>query len=201
MIAFQQYLAKIRKNAAASINRKIFTLRSFQNYLELKGDEKAQHLPFKKALKIRVTRPYKANFLSKEEIKKLFASINTGSVIGMLDYAVCALMFLLGLRVGEVHRLNLGHVDWNENKITIIGKCAVKRTLMLTKELKTILENYLAVRKYIYKAENTEAFYVSNVGNPSALVTFPSAEKGVFLFQDFSNPTMNLRIQCCCFKE
>ncbi len=99
VIAFQQYLAGIRKNAAASVNRKIFTLRSFQNYLELKGEDKAQDLPFKKVLKIRVTRPYRANFLSKAEIKKLFASINTDSVIGMRDYAICALMFLLGLRL------------------------------------------------------------------------------------------------------
>lgn len=63
VIAFQQYLANERNNAPASLNRKIFTLKAFQNYLDLKGLEKAADLPFKKVLKIRAPRAYRPNYL------------------------------------------------------------------------------------------------------------------------------------------
>jgi site-specific recombinase XerD len=200
VIAFQQHLAGVRNNTGASINRKIFTLRSFQNYLELKGDENAQRLPFKKVLKIRVAKPYRANFLSQEEISGMFASINTGSVIGMRDYTVCAAMFLLGLRVGEAHRLNLEHIDWDENTITVTGKCAVERTLPLSKELKTILENYLTVRPYFYKSEHTPAFFVSKKGRRLAIRTiednFKKLIRAAGINKDFQVTPHTLRHTC-----
>ncbi len=171
LIGFQQHLCQERNNAPASVNRKIFTLRAFQNYLELNGVETAEKLPFKKVLKIRAARPYRANFLSEEEIKKLFGAINRNSVLGLRDYAVCALMYLLGLRVGEVHRLDMGDIDWYENKITISGKCDVKRVLLLTNEIKTAMENYLAVRGNIFKAEGNNALFISKKGNRIAIRT------------------------------
>ncbi len=171
VIAFQGHLGQVRNNAPVSINRKIFTLRAFQNYLELNGVESAGKLPFKKVLKIRAPRPYRACFLSEDEIKKLFAAINKNSVLGLRDFAICGLMYLLGLRVGEVHRLNLSDIDWYENKITVTGKCDVQRMLVLTNEMKTILENYLAVRENIYQAKNNDALFISKKGNRVAIRT------------------------------
>ncbi len=171
VIAFQRHLGQVRNNAPVSINRKIFTLRAFQNYLELNGVESADKLPFKKVLKIRAPRPYRACFLSEDEIKKLFAVINKNSVLGLRDFAICALMYLLGLRVGEVHRLGLSDIDCYENKIIITGKCDVQRTLILTNEMKTILENYLAVRENIYKSNDTGALFVSKKGRRIAIRT------------------------------
>lgn len=92
-------------------------------------------------------------------------------MLGLRDYAVCALMYLLGLRVGEVHRLNLGDIDWYENKITITGKCDVQRTLFLNHEIKTILENYLAVRDSIFMAEHSQALFLSKKGGRLAIRT------------------------------
>jgi len=171
VIAFQMYLAKDRNNAPASINRKIFTLRAFQNYLQLKGMENAAGPPFNKVLKIRAPRPYRPNFLTQQEIKTLFSAINQKSVLGLRDYAVFALMFLLGLRVGEVHRLGLDDIDWQYNTVTVTGKCDIERTLILTKEIKRALENYLAVRDNIFKAKDSGALFVSKKGNRLSIRT------------------------------
>jgi len=109
----------------------------------------AAELPFNKVLKIRAPRPYRPNFLTQQEIKTLFSAINQKSVLGLRDFAVFALMFLLGLRGGEVHRLNMSAIDWHDNRITVTGKCDVQRTLVLTNEIKTTLDNYLAMRENI----------------------------------------------------
>jgi site-specific recombinase XerD len=180
LIAFQQHLSAVRHNAPASLNRKIFTLRAFQSFLELKDVEGADKLPFKKVLKIRAPRPYRANFLTEAEIRKLFSVINTYSILGLRDYAIFALMYLLGLRVGEVHRLDLSDIDCYENKITVTGKCDLQRTLMLTHEIKTLLENYLAVRNNIFNAANSQALFISKKGHRLAIRTMEDNFKKLY---------------------
>lgn len=171
VITFQDYLVNERKNCPASVNRKIFTLRAYQNYLELNDITCSHTLPFKKILKIRDCRPYRPNFLKENEIQTLFGAINTNSVLGLRDYAVYALMYLLGLRVGEVFRLNLDDINWIENEITVTGKRNQQRILVLNNEIKTILENYLGVRNYIYKSEESDALFISKKGNRLSIRT------------------------------
>ena len=171
VIAFQDYLVNERKNCPASVNRKIFTLRAYQNFLELNDTASSHTLPFKKVLKIRNCRLYRPNFLKENEIQILFGAINTHSFLGLRDYAVYALMYLLGLRVGEVFRLNLDDINWYENEITITGKRNQQRRLILNNEIRTILQNYLGVRNYIYKSEKSNALFISKKGNRLSIRT------------------------------
>jgi site-specific recombinase XerD len=171
VIAFQDYLIKWRGNCPASVNRKIFTLRAYQSFLELTDMPHAEHFPFKKVLKIRACRPLRANYLKQNEITTLFNTINTNSVLGLRDYAIYALMYLLGLRVGEVFRLDSDDIDWQENTITISGKRNQKRTLTINKEMKRILEKYLALRSLFYKSDQSEALFISKKGNRLAIRT------------------------------
>ena len=53
VIDFQYYLKNQRHNCGASINRKIFTLRSYSNFLKLYDLSGADALPFYDVLKIR----------------------------------------------------------------------------------------------------------------------------------------------------
>jgi site-specific recombinase XerD len=146
VIAFQEYLSAVRKNSPPSANRKIFTLRAYQNYLRLKETPHAEDLPFKYVLKIRDQKPSQPNYLKPDEIKKLFKAINKSSVLGLRDYAITACMYLLGLRVGE-------------------------GTLPLNHQMKDILEIYLAVRPNIYKSDENEALFISKKGKRIAVRT------------------------------
>jgi len=93
VIAFQEYLSAVRKNSPASANRKIFTLRAYQDYLRLKETSYAEDLPFKYVLKIRDPKPSQPNYLKPDEIKKLFKAINKSSVLGLRDCAITACMY------------------------------------------------------------------------------------------------------------
>lgn len=171
VIAFQQYLSSLRKNSPASVNRKIFTLRSFQDYLRLKGTPQADELPFKYVLKIRDNKPNRPNYLKPQEIKKLFKAINKQSVLGLRDCAIVACMYLLGLRVGEVQRLNLNDIDHDNNTILVTGKRNQQRILYLNTEMKAVLGAYLAVRHNIYKSAENQALFISKKGKPIAVRT------------------------------
>jgi site-specific recombinase XerD len=171
VIAFQEYLSAVRKNSPPSANRKIFTLRAYQDYLRLKETPYAEDLPFKYVLKIRDPKPHKPNYLKPDEIKKLFKAINKSSVLGLRDCAITACMYLLGMRVGEVHRLNLCDIDFYNKGITVTGKRNRKRTLPLNHQMKDILETYLAVRQNIYKSDENEALFISKKGKRIAVRT------------------------------
>jgi len=50
---FQYYLKTQRKNCGGSLNRKLFTLRSYSHYLRLQEVDDAEKLPFHDVLKVR----------------------------------------------------------------------------------------------------------------------------------------------------
>jgi site-specific recombinase XerD len=110
-IRFQYQLKKKRQNSGRSLNRKLFTLRSYSKYLMLKEVEDAQSLPFMQVPKVRSGYINCPHFLTLPQIKTLFDAIDQTTCLGIRNYAIYALMYGLGLRVGEVHRLTLEDLD------------------------------------------------------------------------------------------
>ncbi|MEA3231025.1 MAG: tyrosine-type recombinase/integrase, partial [Thermodesulfobacteriota bacterium] len=165
VIDFQYYLKDQRRNCGASINRKIFTLRSYGNFLKLHDLSDVNTLPFYDVPKIRSGYRKYPDALTPGQIKRLFESIDDNTILGIRDYAVYALMYQLGLRVGEVYSLNMKNLDLESGKITVIGKGNKPRTLHINDELIEILCQYLAVRDQFYSHWLTPALFVSKKGN------------------------------------
>jgi site-specific recombinase XerD len=162
---FQYYLKQQRLNSGASMNRKLFTLRSYSKYLKLEQIPYVDTLPFYDVLKCRQGYNTQANALSKQQVKAIFDGIDTDTFLGVRDYAVYAMMYKLGLRVGEVHQLNLQDIDWDNNKLTVHGKGNKRRTLHLDDEMTAILSQWMAVRKYFLNHDIANALFISKKGN------------------------------------
>lgn len=170
VMGFQVYLKKKRLNTGKSINRKLFSLRSYGTYLktlELDGSEK---LPFKDILKIRVGYSNGPQALTVNQVKKFFKHIDT-SYLGIRDYCIYAFMYNLGLRVGEVCNLNLNDIDLKARKLTVIGKGKKRRTLHITDEMSKIITDWLSVREYFLNSDKTDSLFISKKGNPLAIRT------------------------------
>jgi len=171
VINFQYYLKNQRKNCGASINRKIFALRCYGNYLKLYDIPHADTLPFYDVLKIRQGYRKRPSALTPTQIRLLFNTIDCQTILGIRDYAVYALMYQLGLRVGEVHLLNLENIDFENNTMNVMGKGNKPRTLHINDELIEILSHYLALREQFYNSWLTPALFVSKKGNRLAIRT------------------------------
>jgi site-specific recombinase XerD len=171
VIAFQYYLKNERKNGGGSINRKIFTLRRYAQHLRLVDVEEAVALPFDNVRKIRQGYRQRPLALTLEQIKQLFSAIDRGTVLGIRDYAVYALMFLAGLRVGEVHQLNLESIDFDQRLLIVNGKGNKQRTINLHEELFLVLSEFLAVRHVFHRQDLSPALFVSRKGNRLAIRT------------------------------
>jgi len=94
----------------------------------------------------------------------------------------------LGMRVGEVHALNLVNLDIKSKKISVIGKGRKPRTLHMNDELIEILCQYLAVRDQFYNSWLTPALFVSKKGNRLAIRTMEDNFKKILLCSSLSVP-------------
>ncbi len=188
IIDFQYYLKKQRQNSGASINRKIFALRSYGNYLKLYDVPRADTLPFYDVLKIRQGYRKRPGALTPKQIGLLFKAIDCQTILGIRDYAVYALMYQLGLRVGEVHSINLDDIDFENSKLNVIGKGNKPRTLHINDELVEILSHYISVRKHIYNSWLTPALFVSKKGNRLAIRTMEDNFKNIVFYSSANAP-------------
>ena len=168
---FQYYLKKDRNNSGKSINRKIFTLRSYGHFINLQEVPYSEDLPFYDVLKIRQGYRNRPDALTHNQLKPLFKSIDRTTCLGLRDYAIYALMYLAGLRVGEVFELNMDSIDIKNRQLHVIGKGGKRRKLHLSDELFRVISEYLAVRKYFYNSDKTKALFVSKKGNRLAIRT------------------------------
>ena len=168
---FQYYLKKDRNNSGRSVNRKIFTLRNYGHFIKLQEVPCSEDLPFYDVLKIRQGYQNRPDALTPGQLKSLFNAIDRTTCLGLRDYAVYALMYLTGLRVGEVFELNMDSIDIKNRQLHVIGKGGKRRKLHLSDELFRVISEYLAVRKYFYNSDKTKALFVSKKGNRLAIRT------------------------------
>jgi len=185
-MAFQFYLKKERDNSGGSINRKIYSLRSYSHFLRIIEVPDADRLPFYDILKIRNGYKNRPNALTRSQVKSLFDQIERMTVLGVRDYAVYALMYQTGLRVGEVHSLDLDSIDLENQKLTVIGKGRKRRELHLTSEMIRVLSEYITVRRYLHKSDKSMALFISKKGNRLAIRTMEDNFKKVLKKTEFN---------------
>lgn len=188
VMEFQHYLKEERNNSGGSINRKIFTLRRYAQHLCLVEVEKAETLPFQNILKIRRGYRRRPQALTPKQVERLFKTINRSTVLGIRDYAVYALMYLAGLRIGEVHRLDLESIDLDKRILSVMGKGKKVRTIQLHEELYQIVLEYLRVRSAFYGNAAIAALFVSKKGNRLAIRTMEDNFKKVVDRSDLEVP-------------
>ena len=126
--------------------------------------------------------------LTPKQINLFLKQIDTHTILGIRDYAVYALMYQLGLRVGEVHGINLQNIDLKKNKITVIGKGNKPRSLHINSELNDILCQYLAVRDQFHNSWLTSALFVSKKGNRLAIRTIEDNFKKILFYSSINAP-------------
>lgn len=78
-----------------------------------------------------------------DAVRRLLTSINRQSAMGSRDYAILLLLARLGLRAGEVVRLELEDIDWNGGSIAVQGKGDRRSVLPLPADVGSAMAAYL----------------------------------------------------------
>jgi site-specific recombinase XerD len=82
-------------------------------------------------------------YLEAEQVDKLLKGCNQDTPAGRRDYAVLLLLVRLGLRAGEVARLNLEDINWETGVVLVRGKSAREDRLPLPPQVGQALARYL----------------------------------------------------------
>ena len=111
---------------------------------------------------IKVHRTIK-HVLSKEQMQLLF-EMHDNSMDGLTNKAILSTLYGLGLRVGELHNLNISDIDLHKGVVHITKtKTRHQRVVPMTKVVQHHIENYIfGVRNYLLPShEELPAFMVS----------------------------------------
>lgn len=120
--------------------RKIASIRTFYKFLfrEKKIDSNpAQNL-------ISPKRPKSLpKFLQTDEVEEILNNININTPAGFRNRAILELLWASGMRISELSNLNFGNLNLENNEITVFGKGAKERIILITDRAKGYLQKYI----------------------------------------------------------
>jgi integrase/recombinase XerC len=107
------------------------------------------------------------SFLTIEEINQLFQAIaqNPNEVLQMRDQALFELFYATGIRVSELVMLNLRDIDLQQGEVTVFGKGAKERIVLMGGPAKKALQNYLSgARPKLCANPKNQAVFLNKLG-------------------------------------
>lgn len=163
--SFISYLSINRKCGPATCARKISTIRIFFKYLTITEktlkENPAQNLETPKLNK-RLPR-----YLTLEDSQKLLntSANDEDNKNKERDYAIITLFLNCGLRLSELVSINIPDINFNDCRLTVIGKGNKERAIYLNKACIKVINDYLAVRPTNAKKDSKnsdKALFLSN---------------------------------------
>lgn len=153
---FLFYCQGERKNTSPTLGRKFTSLNSFYNTM-LKKEYLSCVNPLFKMDKIKIRKKLR-NHLTKEEYDKIISFLEeTNNLRGL---AIFSLLFSSGIRLSELHQLNISSIDFELKRFPVLGKGDKPRICIFSDEAKKHIQSYLESR-----SDNYECLFLSRQNN------------------------------------
>ncbi|MGB2814345.1 MAG: tyrosine-type recombinase/integrase [Dehalococcoidales bacterium] len=109
--------------------------------------------------------------LSKEEIARIFSSIDVKTSIGMRDHTILAIFLDTGLRASELANIRMDHISLETGLIKVMGKGSRERIVPIGKFVQlTLLEYIKRIRPGLGQTD-TDHLFLSSGGRPLSVNT------------------------------
>ena len=164
--AFISYLATELRSKSATRARKVSSIRIFFKYLSAKAKlievNPAQNLETPKLDK------RTPKYLTLEDSKKLLdVASDEDNRNSERDYAITTLFLNCGMRLSELVNINIKDIQFDDCKMTVIGKGNKERTIYLNKACIDAINDYLKVRPHEgVKFDSKDALFLSKSKAP-----------------------------------
>lgn len=141
---FRSYLyEKNRSIWIKTANAYMITLRSFLKFLEKKWIKSLSAT----AIDLIKAEDRHVEFLTNEEIERLFSKPNLNTLIGLRDRAIMECIYSTWLRISELTNLNINDINLKRREFAVRWKWRKIRVVYLTKNAANLIWNYLEKRK------------------------------------------------------
>lgn len=152
----RSYLRGLNGTAPASLRRKLSTIRGFYRWLAAEGYIDSDPLRGVNGLpKVGRKLP---GVLPHDEMVALLAAPDTDTPEGARDKALLEVLYATGVRLGEVHGLDLGDVNMAERTLRVTGKGNKEREVLFGQPASDALHDYLIARKLMARQGEAAVF-------------------------------------------
>ena len=154
-----------KKLKNSSIARRISCLRSFYNYLLLKGFTKQNLFNSIRNPKIERKLP---NYLNYEEIEEILDHIDINSNEGLRNRLLIEMFYATGCRVSEMINVKIDDIDFTNRSIRIFGKGSKERIVYYGDYAAGYLDSYLKTdynkgSNYLFVSSNKDKLTIQEV--------------------------------------
>lgn len=156
IIEFLNYLEEDKKNSIRTRNQRLACIKSFYQYCAI--DEINNINNIRKILSIKAKKEVKKiiNYLTEEELQKLFNSIDTSTNKGRRNLILLTLLYDTAARSNEIVNLRIEDIHLEEKYIILTGKGNKQRIVSMMEQTKKLLINYM-------KENHIENGYLFNI--------------------------------------
>ena len=150
---FRTYLYKSAQKSISikTANAYMISLRAFLKYCEKKWIKSLSPT----AIDLIKADPRMVEYLTKEELERLFEAPDKESLIWLRDLAIMEMIYSTGLRISELTGLDIKNVDLKRLEFWVRWKGKKVRVVYLTKKSAELIKNYLEKR-----SDNFEPLFI-----------------------------------------
>jgi len=141
---FREYLYKIatKRISIKTANAYMISIRAFLKYLEKKWIKSMSAT----AIDLIKAEPRQVEFLTEDELKRLFSTPETKTLIWTRDLAIMEMIYSTWLRISELTSLDIKDVDLKRKEFAVRWKWRKVRVVYITKNASELIANYLEKR-------------------------------------------------------
>ena len=151
-----------------SVSRKLTVLRSFYLFLVQEGMFRSTPVPSGRSFRLKVTKPL-PTFMGHREAERLLDAPDDTTPLGKRDKALLELLYSCGVRLAEIHGMNVGDVNFGQRSVLVRGKGNKEREVLFGQPALEALENYLNEARPVLAEEAapqdaTDAVFLNRYG-------------------------------------
>ncbi len=125
-----------------SVSRKLTVLRSFYLFLVQEGMFQSTPVPSGRSFRLKVSKPL-PTFLGHKEAERLLDAPDDSSAMGVRDKAILELLYSCGVRLAEIHGMNISDINFGQRSILVRGKGNKEREGLYGQPAEEALMRYL----------------------------------------------------------
>ena len=149
--------------ARVSVARKLVVLRSFYRFLVQSGYMPANPIPKGRTFSIKVERRL-PTFLGRDDVQRLLESPDISQPLGTRDRAILEILYASGVRLSELHGLDLDSIDLGTREVRVRGKGSKERVVLVGKAAVESLALYLGHGRPRLAQDGIEALFLNRYG-------------------------------------
>lgn len=147
ILDFLNYLETEKKNSIRTRNQRLAAIHSFYQYCSVDEIEHIENIQKILSIKTKKYEKKVQEYLTKEEIQTLLASIDSSTKIGRRNLLVLSLLYDTAARAEEIIHLKLEDIRLEEQLVILTGKGNKQRIVPIMENTKKLIIQYLKENK------------------------------------------------------